>query len=477
MPYITAREDAGLSPSPAAADADSYVAAGSRIAVAWVRPATPDGLAIVRLAGRYTCPGGTTPLDDGEQRYLNPERFIIPQEAWFSPAGTGQLPPEVAALNHHYEGCRLQAYPDPGTKAEPITIGWGSTFYEDGSPIRLGDVITQEQADLLYEVNCSERFWKVLEATIPFWAEMNDRQRAALCSFAYNNGAHFHGDGGHDTLDRHLRERRWEAVPGSLMLYRNPGTSVEVGLGRRRRAEGLVWSGMEPAAACAQAEREIASPADCEAWEQRLKQAAAAGSETPEVPGAATATPPARLAAPASSPVALPGMVGPSKTPQDFGFTVSDSHVVVNDGSETAKAYNSSGALLWEIPCLARGQGRENQYKETSTDTPPGIYRIAKKVYRDYEQDPATSYSTDRCSYGWYSFDLEDLEMQERRFGRAGIMVHGGGTACGWPGAWAPLQPLHPTLGCVRLHNQDLRDKLLPLVEKGTVYVSVYQEL
>jgi hypothetical protein len=32
------------------------------------------------------------------------------------------------------------------------------------------------------------------------------------------------------------------------------------------------------------------------------------------------------------------------------------------------------------------------------------------------------------------------------------------------------------TLGCVRLHNQDLRDKLLPLVEKGTVYVSVDQE-
>jgi GH24 family phage-related lysozyme (muramidase)/lipoprotein-anchoring transpeptidase ErfK/SrfK len=377
----------------------------------------------------------------------------------------------VAELNHHYEGCRLQAYPDPRTGGEPITIGWGSTFYQDGSPIRLGDVITQEQADAIYMFNCQEKFWKVLEATIPFWGEMNDRQRAALCSFAYNNGAHFFGDGHHDTLDRHLREHRWDAVPGALMMYRNPGETVEVGLGRRRRAEGLVWTGMEPAAACAQAEREIGTPADCEAWEQRLKQAASG----PAAPArkALTAPPPPQAGSP---PLATPGLVGPRKTPQDFGFSGSDSHVVVNDGTETAKAYDVDGRLLWEIPALARGQGRENQYQETSTDTPPGIYRIAKKIYRDYEQDPSPTYSADRCSYGWYSFDLEDLEMQERRFGRAGIMVHGGGTACGWPGAWAPLQPLHSTLGCVRLHNQDLRDKLLPLVEKGTVYVSVYQE-
>ena len=65
MPSITARQDAGLSPSPAAADADSYVAAGSRIAVAWVRSGPGTELAIVRLAGPYTCPGATVPLPDG----------------------------------------------------------------------------------------------------------------------------------------------------------------------------------------------------------------------------------------------------------------------------------------------------------------------------------------------------------------------------------------------------------------------------
>jgi hypothetical protein len=55
-------------------------------------------------------------------------------------------------------------------------------------------------------------------------------------------------------------------------------------------------------------------------------------------------------------------------------------------------------------------------------------------------------------------------------------MIHGGGTACGWPGAWAPRQALHPTLGCIRLHNVDLRDRILPLIGMGRIWVSVYQE-
>ena len=77
---------------------------------------------------------------------------------------------------------------------------------------------------------------------------------------------------------------------------------------------------------------------------------------------------------------------------------------------------------------------------------------------------------------GWYSFDMVELESQEAKLGRAGIMLHGGGSACGWPGAWEPYQRLYPTYGCVRMYNVDLRDLVLPLTQKGTVYISVYQE-
>ena len=183
----------------------------------------------------------------------------------------GLMPPEVAQLNHHYEGCILKAYPDPASGDKPITIGWGSTFHKDGSPIRMGEEITQIQADELYDYNCYHKFWKVLEATIPHWQSMSSKHRAALCSFAYNNGARFYGDGEHDTIDRCLRDRRWEQVPGAMMMYRNPGENVEVGLGRRRRAEGLVWIGFEPSKACEQAELEINTPTDCESLEQQLK--------------------------------------------------------------------------------------------------------------------------------------------------------------------------------------------------------------
>ena len=78
-------------------------------------------------------------------------------------------------------------------------------------------------------------------------------------------------------------------------------------------------------------------------------------------------------------------------------------------------------------------------------------------------------------AYGWVSFDLEELENQEAGYGRAGIMMHGGGSGDGWPGAWAPKQPLLTTYGCVRYHNQDLKDKILPLTKTGKVFVSVYQ--
>jgi hypothetical protein len=34
-------------------------------------------------------------------------------------------------------------------------------------------------------------------------------------------------------------------------------------------------------------------------------------------------------------------------------------------------------------------------------------------------------------------------------------------------------QALLPTLGCLRLHNINLRDRVLPLPERGTAYVGV----
>lgn len=169
-------------------------------------------------------------------------------------------------------------------------------------------------------------------------------------------------------------------------------------------------------------------------------------------------------------------MIGPKKKPQDFGFKEGDSHLIVNDITETMKAYSFGGKFLWEIPCLARGQGTDFEFQYQNTDTPPGLYYLGT-AYRDYEKHGvAPGYDRTLMAYGWYSFDMVELEGQESRYGRAGIMIHGGGSGNGWPGAWAPYQNLLSTHGCVRVYNAHLRDNILPLYKQGKVFVSVFQE-
>lgn len=190
-----------------------------------------------------------------------------------------------------------------------------------------------------------------------------------------------------------------------------------------------------------------------------------------------TSRPPAvQLQQGSPSLIFIPGADGPKKSPHDFGIKSTDSHIIVNDINETARAFSHDGRVLWEVKALARGQGRDTEYRHRNTDTPPGLYKIGE-IYKDYERVGANpAFNQTLMSYGWYSFDMIELENQEAKHGRAGIMLHGGGSAAGWPGAWAPKQPLFPTHGCVRMHNVDLRDKVLPLTKQGTVFISVYQE-
>lgn len=134
----------------------------------------------------------------------------------------------------------MEAYPDPSSGNLPITIGWGSTRDFDGKPFKLGQKITQDYADRLFDHQIKTEFIPKLEK-IPYWKEMNDYQRSALLSFAYNNGANFFGSRGYDTITRILKNKEWDKVPDALYLYINRGTNVELGLSRRRKAEGNLW--------------------------------------------------------------------------------------------------------------------------------------------------------------------------------------------------------------------------------------------
>jgi len=140
-----------------------------------------------------------------------------------------------------FEGCHLNSYPDPATGGLPITIGWGSTRDFNGAPFKMGRKITQKYADELLMSDIKNKFLPALQK-IPYWNKMNENQKGALLSFAYNLGPNFYGSPNFNTITRVLKNKEWSKVPGALYLYRNPGTKVEAGLARRRKAEGKLWS-------------------------------------------------------------------------------------------------------------------------------------------------------------------------------------------------------------------------------------------
>jgi GH24 family phage-related lysozyme (muramidase) len=169
-------------------------------------------------------------------------------QGWFKTWSQGGKQGDYSAslkLIKEFEGCHLTAYPDPLSGGEPYTIGYGTTRYPGGRRVSRGDKITVIEADMFVRTEI-DQIAKKLGETVPHWSKMTDGQQSALISFAYNLGSGFYGSSGFETISKRLRERDWSAVPAALELYRNPGTNVEAGLLRRRRAEGELWRSSLP---------------------------------------------------------------------------------------------------------------------------------------------------------------------------------------------------------------------------------------
>ena len=157
-------------------------------------------------------------------------RIMLSTPAWIGPA---------LSLIRRFEGCRLDAYPDPLSGGAPWTIGWGCTRI-GGKPVTRGQRISQQAADqaLLQQLSGLQQH---LAVRVPGWAKLNGNQAAALLSFSWNVGPDWFGSDGFATLSRCFSTGNLSAVPGALGLYVNPGTSVEAGLRKRRQAEVSVW--------------------------------------------------------------------------------------------------------------------------------------------------------------------------------------------------------------------------------------------
>ncbi len=128
-----------------------------------------------------------------------------------------------------FEGLRLTAYVCP---AGLNTIGYGNTFYEDGSRVKIGDRITQDRADALLMLTYKEFEAGVLKA---LKKPVNDNQLGALVSFAFNAGL---GNFRNSTLLKRVNEYPNSPLVGvEFNKWVRGGGKVLPGLVARRKAE------------------------------------------------------------------------------------------------------------------------------------------------------------------------------------------------------------------------------------------------
>ncbi|MBB1161443.1 lysozyme [Aquariibacter albus] len=145
-------------------------------------------------------------------------------------AATQQSMDLAAGLCRHFEGFIAHPYLCP---AGVPTIGYGSTRYADGTPVRLTDPpICREAAERLLRLTLTRDYLPAVRQLCP--GVDTPGRLAALVDFAYNCGT---GNLKASTLRRKVNAEDWDAVPTELRKWTRGGGRVLPGLVRRREAE------------------------------------------------------------------------------------------------------------------------------------------------------------------------------------------------------------------------------------------------
>jgi lysozyme len=155
------------------------------------------------------------------------------------PSGPQRIGPAGIALIKQFEGCarkrpdgRFEAYPDPGTGADPWTIGWGAT----GADIGPGTVWTEAQCDARLEADLARFAADV--ARVLGDCPTSQRQFDALVSFHYNTGAIARA-----TLTKLHKAGDYAAAAAEFSKWVHAGGRRLAGLVRRRAAEAALYRG------------------------------------------------------------------------------------------------------------------------------------------------------------------------------------------------------------------------------------------
>ena len=144
-----------------------------------------------------------------------------------------QLNDKGKDLIKFYEGCKLVAYK---CSANHDTIGFGNTFYEDGTKVKPGDKISQERANELFEIIAKEFADKVKPL---IKSVVTPNQFAALTSFAYNAGI---GNLKSSTLLKKVNANPNDpSIALEFAKWDKAGGKVLAGLTKRRASESKLY--------------------------------------------------------------------------------------------------------------------------------------------------------------------------------------------------------------------------------------------
>ena len=133
-----------------------------------------------------------------------------------------------------FEGLSLKPYICPSGHS---TIGYGNTFYEDGSKVTMSDkLITPERATAMLKVVVSQ--FAVGVAKLITFKGVSQHQFDALVSFAYNVGL---GNLKSSTLLKRVNKNEMELASMEFKKWDKAGGKVLAGLTKRREAEAMLF--------------------------------------------------------------------------------------------------------------------------------------------------------------------------------------------------------------------------------------------
>ena len=138
-------------------------------------------------------------------------------------------------LIKEFEGFSSVAYLCSAKKA---TIGYGNTFWEDGTPVKIGEQISKERAETLLK-HVVDNFSVAVEVDIKI--EVTQNQFDALVSLAYNIGL---GAFKNSTLLRQLNRGNFVGASQEFLRWDKSNGKPLLGLTRRREREKLLFDSL-----------------------------------------------------------------------------------------------------------------------------------------------------------------------------------------------------------------------------------------